>query len=484
MGENWATEQFNRDVVTSSLLKYLQKRYEKKEKPDLVVVTGDIAKSGKREEYRVAEVFFNGLLDSLSLPRERLYLVPGNHDVDRKHVPNAHIKTIYRFEDQDTVSDILVDPGTFALLTKKFEEFNSFAAQAMGRRLYDKKLYRYTDTLRIDMGGREVPINLAGLNSCLFAGYNGDDQQKLAFSLRQVHDAVNQQDEAARLSIAMFHHPFESFHPCDEVAQKKLRDKFDLLLCGHLHDPKKSIMPDETNRAPMIGAGACYEKRESRNNFNEIIINLANGEGRVGFHRYFPDDDCWNREGTLYPQNTNGEYLFTLHRLVKKKLTEEPKEQKPDEATLLAPPERTQKETDVTFIHDYLRPEQFTGRSEERKRLGEIIKTRIDPATKKNVSLASVIAVGGMGKSCLMREVVEESGKSGEFSRLIWFSFYEARLETEGYFFNETLRALGGLPGQEENTTLDAAGVSRLREELCRLLDRGSPPSSSWTDWR
>lgn len=470
VGDNWPTEEFNRDLVTRSLLEYLKKLYRGKEKPHLVLVTGDIAHGGKQKEYRVAEVFFNGLLKTLALPKDRLHLVPGNHDVDRTKVTDAQIKTIYRFEDQDTVSDIIADPGLFPNLAKKFEHFNSFAEVVMGRRLYDEKNYRYTDTLRMDIEGREIAINLAGLNSCLFAGYDGDDKQKLALSLRQVQDAVNQQDEEARLSLALFHHPFESFHPCDGVAQEELLNHFDLLLCGHLHNPDKCILPDRIGRAPLFGAGACFETRKSRNSFNEIFIDLTNGKGKVRFYKYLENKNCWNPEIDIFPKEKNGDYPFTLHRLDKNPLAKKPEEEKPVEAQPKTPPERIQKETEIIFIHDYLRPEKFTGRGDEKKRLGEIIRTGVDPTTKKTVSLASVIAIGGMGKSCLLREVVEECGKAGKFTRLLWFSFYEARTETEEYFFRQILSYIKP-KAPREGKTMDAAEVGRLREELCRALD-------------
>jgi hypothetical protein len=50
---------------------------------DLVCFTGDVASRGSTEEFAQATGFFEELLQKLALPRERLFLVPGNHDVDR-----------------------------------------------------------------------------------------------------------------------------------------------------------------------------------------------------------------------------------------------------------------------------------------------------------------------------------------------------------------------------------------------------------------
>ena len=49
-------------------------------KPDLVMVTGDITDTGTREQFALAERFFVKLESSLGLSRERIILIPGNHD--------------------------------------------------------------------------------------------------------------------------------------------------------------------------------------------------------------------------------------------------------------------------------------------------------------------------------------------------------------------------------------------------------------------
>ncbi|BED90187.1 hypothetical protein PspMM1_26550 [Pseudoalteromonas sp. MM1] len=52
--------------------------------PDIMVISGDIAFSGKKEEYEIAKVELRKLLEATSLQNNlnSLVLVPGNHDVD------------------------------------------------------------------------------------------------------------------------------------------------------------------------------------------------------------------------------------------------------------------------------------------------------------------------------------------------------------------------------------------------------------------
>ena len=51
--------------------------------PQAIFVVGDIAISGREDEYKESGVILDGLVDTLGLQRSDVFLVPGNHDVDR-----------------------------------------------------------------------------------------------------------------------------------------------------------------------------------------------------------------------------------------------------------------------------------------------------------------------------------------------------------------------------------------------------------------
>ena len=86
-------------------------------------MTGDIAKTGQEAEYVQAKSFFAELLKVLELPGERLFIVPGNHDVNRrKYRP----KDILAYENMTELNRELEDPDYRADLLKGMDGYYSF----------------------------------------------------------------------------------------------------------------------------------------------------------------------------------------------------------------------------------------------------------------------------------------------------------------------------------------------------------------------
>ena len=55
------------------------------EKPEHIIVTGDIAWWGKKNDFDEAIIWFKSLLEKLSLNGNDITFCPGNHDVNRAY---------------------------------------------------------------------------------------------------------------------------------------------------------------------------------------------------------------------------------------------------------------------------------------------------------------------------------------------------------------------------------------------------------------
>jgi 3',5'-cyclic AMP phosphodiesterase CpdA len=74
---------YDRDLVLGALVRSVKKFREQGRWPDLIFATGDVAQSGKESEYQAATAFFDALCAAAGVDKKHLFVIPGNHDVDR-----------------------------------------------------------------------------------------------------------------------------------------------------------------------------------------------------------------------------------------------------------------------------------------------------------------------------------------------------------------------------------------------------------------
>ena len=102
-------DDYNRKVVTDAYWRDLERLLNLGNGPDFIAVTGDVAYSGKEAEYQRAMSFFDQLLKLMQVGKDKLFIVPGNHDVDRSKI-KALGKNADTLRDRNSVTEALDDP--------------------------------------------------------------------------------------------------------------------------------------------------------------------------------------------------------------------------------------------------------------------------------------------------------------------------------------------------------------------------------------
>lgn len=304
---------FYGNAVNESMLACIEGTVSEKP-PHFVIITGDLSRSGKPEEFEYAEKFCNELLRIVKLPRERIYIVPGNHDVDRAEVRNLHIKSWYLFDSQEHITEILEDSDILPIIMRKFGNFNAFSERVTGRRRFDKTNYFFTEPLIIESENEKVQIDLAGLNSCIFAPSAGYDE-KVVLGYTQINRLKTMMTNDSLVSIAFFHHPFGWHHIVDNACEQFLMDRFDLILTGHCHQETEFFL-HPPGKAALIGSGTCYSPvDERRKYFNIVDIDTETRHARVQFYKYLTTHNVWKKDTDINPDEEDGHIQFSLDRI-------------------------------------------------------------------------------------------------------------------------------------------------------------------------
>ncbi len=102
-------EGWERRALLGAMLRHLEE-FAAEHPIDLVFVTGDIANRGRRGEYDQAHRFLNRLCEVLHLdPSTHLFVVPGNHDVDRGRISRAATSILAGLNDEAAIGDTFAD---------------------------------------------------------------------------------------------------------------------------------------------------------------------------------------------------------------------------------------------------------------------------------------------------------------------------------------------------------------------------------------
>jgi len=303
-------EIFNQKIVTSSMIEKIKEINESNELIQLVLITGDLAFSGKKNEYKIAFRFLNKIKNTLKLDLKCFFIVPGNHDVLRSKAKVRELKKQTLFKQQDDVNSLLIDDEFKDTIYEKFQNFYSFLNEFKGRKIYNKDNFCVVEKISYN----KSTINLLCLNSAIFCGYSGDENKKLALGLFQIQTVLDNIDNKSILNIALMHHHYSYFSDVELVNINKLLKISDLILLGHSHYPNNVYQLDSNGETHIISAGSCYEKRENYNSFNIIEVDLTNGKGFVEYYKYLPDKQEWIKNLDKY---TDGKSPLQINRLIK-----------------------------------------------------------------------------------------------------------------------------------------------------------------------
>jgi predicted phosphodiesterase len=304
---------YDESIVLKALLRDVAKRIQTDDlRPDFIAITGDIAFSGKPEEYAMAQSFFDDLLTTTGLPCERLFIVPGNHDVDRDLI-TAGAKAIgASLIDRACVNTFLATPSDRRLVLARFKGYEEFVNDYFADHLvFDDEHYFYVQIP--DLSGRRIA--LLGLNSAWLCASDRDKEQGLVIGERQTRAALDTEQAAdAEFKIALLHHPLDWLREFDQNdSAVMLLDSCDFVLHGHLHRTEMAQLVTPDSGAMVIASGACYETRQYPNSYNFVRLDLSAGAGTVYLRRYSDaGGGFWAKDTLTYRNVPDGEYTFAV----------------------------------------------------------------------------------------------------------------------------------------------------------------------------
>lgn len=248
---------YHEDIVQEELLKEIRRCQKDTEwRPDMIFVTGDIAHSGKKAEYENATTFFDKLLSEAGLHRDRLFVVPGNHDIDRDRRRGLTRK----MESQREADDYFC--------TGNLLHFHKLQAYQNWHREYFGTVPSFDSTctsqivrlpIRRRSGNGEIRIGILSINTALFS-VDDHDHNELWIGRGLLRSALPEIEDCD-LRIAIMHHPLHWLHgeEEDEITHL-LRTKMNIIMNGHTHRQRPELVSSSHGSSLHITAGSACQR--------------------------------------------------------------------------------------------------------------------------------------------------------------------------------------------------------------------------------
>jgi hypothetical protein len=273
---------------------------------DLAVFSGDLATRGKSAEYELAQkLLLDPLSKRLSLEKGRIFVAPGNHDVDRDEIRQmVELGLANGLEKPVDVDRLLANEAELAEATARISGWRSIVGAAGFGGLAES--HGLADISRFEIGDECVGVVV--LNS---AWRCAGDHDKGALLIGARHaDAALRAISDCDVRIAAIHHPLSWLHSfeADEL-QIELESRGFIVLSGHEHSPNPSARKSPRGEALYLEAGCLYSHTQYPNAYFIIDIDAKDRKATVKVRR-------WSYKTRLFDAATEdvpgGEKVFDL----------------------------------------------------------------------------------------------------------------------------------------------------------------------------
>lgn len=289
-------EAWSQDVVLTAMCEQIGQQRCEGVVTDFILLTGDLAFSGKADEYVLVAEFLDALCTAAQVPKECVFCVPGNHDIDRDRQTLCFMGARTYLQDQNRIDAVLTGGDNLATLLQRQQAYRQFQETYFSgqERVPTADGLGYVSRLTI----KDVRLAILGLDSAWLACGGVEDSGKLLVGERQAIEALRleqENDDPAHIVIAIAHHPFHLLHECDrQRVTNRIERICQFLHCGHLHEPETRTTISGATTCLTLGAGALYETRQSHNSYLLVTLDLLGGMRSVATHQFDPKDGTFS----------------------------------------------------------------------------------------------------------------------------------------------------------------------------------------------
>ena len=253
-----------------------------------IVISGDIANTGKKEEYTLAEKFIQELSDSLKqghyLNSINIILVPGNHDCNFANNKMAvRDKLLSNIEDN---VDIEIVNECIKVQDNFWEFYTNLNLESPKSRLSYQLIY-------------ENDINSKIIFNCYNTSWTSTIHEKDNDKILPTYSYLNSSKRTNDIVVSVFHHPTSWFNTHTDINHRHsfenhLLHSSNIVLCGHEHLTQTKKISSLNEKDGFVYIEGAALKNEKQSSFTFITIDTKNLNGN--YQTYNLSNDQYKEE--------------------------------------------------------------------------------------------------------------------------------------------------------------------------------------------
>lgn len=265
-----------------------------------ILITGDIAYSGKKDQYQKAVEWLKKITKIVGCDEDDVWSVPGNHDVDRTVIKNSNLLRIWhermreKCNTQSQIDEELVsaseDQVCVRAVSDAMLQYIDEFAHKFGCYV-DLKKPTWSDDLLLNDGSK---LRLHGLTSTFISNDLDDYKSKNRMVLGTAQ--VDIKRELGVENLVLCHHPPQWLIDEDFV-ETKLKALFRIQLFGHKHSQNL----EQIGKALRLSAGAVHPDRKDLDwtpRYNVLSLKVEENNGRFLHVEVWPR--IWNSQSSKF----------------------------------------------------------------------------------------------------------------------------------------------------------------------------------------
>lgn len=259
----------------------------------IIAFSGDIAGSGKSNEYLLATRLIGSLASELRSKYNigqsniKIILAPGNHDMNREISPQVERKKVELWYKQREIVDHISDE------LNRMRDFYDFADQqkcffANNVLPFTRKVLPFTSS-----EGEKFLVEVNIFNSALFSSSEDNGIHFMPHSVFPYYDMWS----PAQLSLSIMHHSPDWFWPEQKVKlQEKLYTRSNLVFYGHEHYESAQRVIYNNGNLSFIQAGGAWWDQECGFENSSYYAGIFDSVTR----KYLQYNFVWNETERFY----------------------------------------------------------------------------------------------------------------------------------------------------------------------------------------